>query len=121
MMDFKITFPAGYNEVNELDGNIDVHIVLESGDVLVATLFTLANIQKMITQFNSASFWASDMIIVKNLTHATIRDAIQEIIDDEYLEHACTHIGRVEKRYPGMSFEQIPDMADGYKLIANRD
>ncbi|WP_419700190.1 hypothetical protein [Mucilaginibacter sp. NFX135] len=119
-MNFKITFPAGYNEINELDGNIDVHIILESGDVFVATLFTLPNIQKMIAQFNSASFWASDMIIVRSLGHETIREAIQEIIDDEYLEHACTHIGRIEKRYPGLGFEQIPDMADGYKLLANR-
>jgi hypothetical protein len=120
MMEFKITFPAGYNETNEIDGNIDVHIVLESGDVFVATLFTLPNIQKMITQFNSASFWTSDMVIVKGLSHATIRDAVQELIDDEYLQHACTHIGSVEKRYPGTAFEQIPDMADGYKLLANQ-
>jgi len=121
MIDFKITFPAGYNEVNELDGNIDVYIILESGDVFVATLFTLPNIQKLITQFNSASFWASDMVIVKDLSHTSIREAIQELIDDGYLEHACTHIGTIEKRYPGRTFDQIPDMADGYKLIANRD
>ncbi|MDN5285642.1 MAG: hypothetical protein JWR38_1916 [Mucilaginibacter sp.] len=120
-MDFKITFPGGYNETNKLDDNIDVHIVLKSGDVFVSSLFTLSNIQKLITQFNSVSFWASDMIIVKDLSHETIRDAIQEIIDDEYLEHACTHIGRIEKRYPGITFEEIPDMADGRQLMQSRN
>ncbi|MBB6110428.1 hypothetical protein [Mucilaginibacter lappiensis] len=120
MMDFKITFPAGYNETNELDDNIDVHIILENGNVFVATLFTLANIQKLMTQSSSASFWASDMIIAANLSREGIRDTIQEVIDDEYLEHACTHIGRIEKRYAGMSFDQIPDMADGYKLIGKQ-
>lgn len=119
-MDFKITFPAGYKEINEVDGNIDVHIVLESGDVFVATLFTLSNIQRLMTQSSSASFWASDMIIAANLSREGIRDTIQEVIDDEYLEHACTHIGRIEKRYAGMSFDQIPDMADGYKLIGKQ-
>jgi hypothetical protein len=120
-MDFKITFPGGYHETNELDDNIDVHIVLKSGDVFVGSLFTLSNIQKLINQFNSASFWASDMIIVKDLGHKTIREAIREIIDDEYLEHACTHIGRIEKRYPGISFEAIPDMVDGRKLKPGLD
>ena len=120
-MDFKITFPAGHKQTNELDDNINVHIILENGNVFVATLFTLANIQRLMTQSGSASFWASDMIIAANLSQEGIRDTIQEVIDDEYLEHACTHIGRIEKRYPGMSFEQIPDMADGYKLIGKQD
>lgn len=112
-MEFKITFPGGDKQISKQDDNIDVHIVLETGDVFVASLFTVSNIQKLINQFNSASFWASDMIIVKDLSYETIRNAIQEIIDDEYLQHACTHIGRIEKRYPGITFEEIKDMTEG--------
>ncbi|MGF7040904.1 hypothetical protein [Mucilaginibacter lappiensis] len=121
MMDFKITFPAGYNETSEFDDNIDVNVIFKNGTVFVATLFTLVNIQKLMTKANSVSFWATDMVIVKNLNHKTIRAAIKEVIDDGYFESACTNIGRIEKQYPGMSFEQIPDMAEGYRLREKLD
>ncbi|MGJ1228259.1 hypothetical protein ACR78H_22170 [Sphingobacterium siyangense] len=41
-------------------------------------------------------FWASDMIIVPDLSHSTIRKAIQEALDDGYFENACSKIGAVK-------------------------
>ena len=104
-MNLKISVPAGYKVDDYLDGNIDVNVVVDDRDVYFATLFTIRNIEKLLSEQFLAKhyFWSTDMIIVENLEVKTIKKAIENLVNDGILESACTYIGRVEDlfvRYP---------------------
>jgi len=91
---FKLFFT---NRVADIfNDNIDIHIILSNDDVYVATLFTLKNIGMLMRRDEASYFWASDMIIVPDLSHSTIRKAIQDALDDGYFENACSKIGTVK-------------------------
>ena len=93
-MQFKFFFTHRVADI--FNGNIDIHIILSNDDVYVATLFTLKNIEMLMRRDESSYFWASDMIIVPDLSHSTIRKAIQEALDDGYFENVCSKIGTVK-------------------------
>jgi hypothetical protein len=86
------------------EGNIDVEITLENGDVYTATFFTLPNIESLFRK-NAESgecaggvyFWATDMIIVGTITESTIRKAIDDLIESDELRLACTKIKTVSR------------------------
>jgi hypothetical protein len=115
-MDFKIIFPAGYNLIDELNDNCDINIIFENGDVYFATLFTPLNIQYLLNKDGEPCFWATDMLIIKDLNKQTIREAIAQTIKDSYIEMAFSRIGQIEKQFPNMSFDEIPDVANGLDL-----
>jgi len=91
---FKLFFT--HRVVDIFNDNIDIHIILSNDDVYVATLFTLKNIAMLMQRDEASYFWASDMIIVPDLSHLTIRKAIQEALDDGCFENACSKIGTVK-------------------------
>ncbi|RKO68336.1 hypothetical protein D7322_27750 [Sphingobacterium puteale] len=93
-MQFKLFFTHRVEDI--FNDNIDIHIILSNDDVYVATLFTLNNIGMLMRRDEASYFWASDMIIVPDLSHLTIRKAIQEALDDGYFEKACSKIGTVK-------------------------
>ncbi|RKE57237.1 hypothetical protein DFQ12_2118 [Sphingobacterium detergens] len=93
-MQFKLFFTHRVTDI--FNDNIDIHIILSNDDVYVATLFTLKNIDMLMRRDDASYFWASDMIIVPDLSHLTIRKAIQEALDDGYFENACSKIGTVK-------------------------
>lgn len=45
---------------------------------------------------DASYFWASDMIILPDLSHLTIRKVIQEALDDGYFENARSKIDTVK-------------------------
>lgn len=120
-MDFKIIFPAGYQIKDVSNSNIDINIILKSGDVYWGTLFTIENIQHLLNKDGDPCFWATDMLIVKDLTEKTIREAIDRMIKDDFFAKAFSKTGDILKQYPGMSFDEIPDMAIGYNLNSKLD
>lgn len=93
-MQFKLFFTQRVEDI--FNDNIDIHIILSNDDVYVATLFTLKNIDMLMRRDAASYFWASDMIIVPDLSHSTIRKAIQDALDDGYFENACSKIGTVK-------------------------
>ncbi|WP_295677228.1 hypothetical protein [uncultured Mucilaginibacter sp.] len=115
-MSFKTIFPAGYNVENEMNDNIDINIVMENGDVYFGTFFTIQNVQHLLDKDEERCFWAKDMLIVKDLSKKTIREAVARTIKDAYTEMVFTKIGRIETKFRNMSFDDIPDMANGYEL-----
>jgi hypothetical protein len=117
MQDFKICFPVPLDCINdELDDNIDAHLVLADGRVYVATLYTIANIQSLMVQDDLLFFLATDMVIVKDLKKSTIRAALEETLrwDEGGIKMTLSYIGTIERqyhwRYPdGVSFDIIKD------------
>jgi hypothetical protein len=95
-MEFKIIFPSGYSVLNIDNDNIDVNVVLPNGEVYFGTLFTIANIQCLMDKEGEHYFWATDMIVVKDLSEEMIYKAIKELINSDYLFQALTKIGSIE-------------------------
>lgn len=114
-MKFKILFPSNYQINDVLNDNIDVHVVLKNGDVFFGTVFTILNIQDLMSSDAERSyFWSTNMIILKNLTKGAILKAIDEVITNGYLEHIFDKIGDIEKVYSNnLSFEQLEGISGG--------
>lgn len=112
-MNFKIIFPAGYNVINPDNDNIDVNIVLENRKVFFVTIFTLENIRQLINQGHENYFWATDMVIAKNISKQEIKKIITEIVYDEHIEQICSEIGNIEDIFPNSKTQyiDIEDMA----------
>jgi len=116
-MKFKVLFPAGYNVNDILNDNVDINIVLESGEVYFAIFLTILNIQYHMAKDDAHYFWSDDILIVKDLSQQTIRETISLTLDEGILERAFTKIGRLGENglYDGVSFQEIVDMANGYE------
>lgn len=110
MEPFKIIFLSGYQVKNISDDNLDIHLALENGNVFFATIFTIDNIKSLMLKDNTDYFWASDMVIVKDLRKETIWLAMAEIIRDEYLEGSFSKIGTVKEIYSGKNYDELEDM-----------
>lgn len=74
---------------NADDDNIDVSVEYNTGERYVATFFTLKNIQTLLTRYketgecNSGQYlWASDMIIVEELSEPVIGETVASLIED---------------------------------------
>ena len=68
-----------------VDDNVDVEVAFETGEHFVATFFTVENIKSQLRKYqrtgecrNGLYMWATDMIIVQELT----RDVIAQTVDD---------------------------------------
>jgi hypothetical protein len=108
MTNFKVTYPTGYQIKDPSNDNIDVNIILSNNSVYFGTLFTIINIEKIMKETNDVSFWATDMLIVKDLKKETINNSIKKIIENGYVEIIFSKIGLVETVYSNKkSFEDI--------------
>ncbi|WP_159728056.1 hypothetical protein [Sphingobacterium sp. 18053] len=94
-MQFKLSFTHRVEDI--FNDNVDIHIIVNNDEVYVATLFMLKNINMLMRRDEASYFWASDMVIVPNLSHLTIRKAIQEALNNACFENACSKIGAVKK------------------------
>ncbi|HEX7447995.1 MAG TPA: hypothetical protein VF306_10640 [Pirellulales bacterium] len=84
---------------DELDDNLDVQITLSDGRRYTATFFTLRNLESLFEKNRTTGecagglyLWASDMILVERLDHATIRATIADLISSDELASACLQI-----------------------------
>jgi hypothetical protein len=117
-MDFKVHFPSGYNLINELNDNIDINVILVNGDVYVASLFTVSNVESLLGKDGKSYLWSTDMIIVKDLNKRTIRETIEQIIETGYFEASCSKIGTVGQIFnEDDKYEDIVDMCGLMKII----
>ena len=110
MQNFKVIFPGGYKIKDIANDNIDLNIVLMDGSVFFATFFTITNIKGLMQKDHLVCFWATDMLIIKDLGKNTIRSAIIEIIDRGYFQYCFSKIGTIEKVYLGKKiYDEIID------------
>lgn len=96
-MNFRLSFPSGYEVEDIHDSNIDVYIMVDESDIFCATFFTLKNVQKLMntnlsSQGNSAGlyFWASDMIIITSITLENIINTVKDLIVDGIVKDVCS-------------------------------
>lgn len=84
---FFVLFPGGYRVRDIFNDNVDIYIVLKSNysKVYTATIFTLENIKMILENNHEKWFWASDFLIVKDLSRNTIYQSLDEILRNESL------------------------------------
>ena len=110
---FKISFPTGYQQTDIFQDNIDVNIILANGDIYFGTCFTVLDIQSIMSKGEEPYFWATDMVIVKDLRKETIREVVDYIIAEEYIDIIFSKIGTIgDHHIIWSSFEEIEDMND---------
>lgn len=79
-------------------GNTDVEITY-SGKVYAATFFTIDNIIELMDSYRTSGeccdgeyIWAADMILIRSIQKDSIHAAVQDLIENEELDKACTFI-----------------------------
>jgi hypothetical protein len=72
--------------------NVDVEVQFVSGERYVATLFTIENIETLMSRCKTSGecnagsyFWAADMVIIEKMTLEAIQELIEYLIDDNEL------------------------------------
>lgn len=101
-MIYKVKFPGGYEVEDVRNDNIDTHIIVETGEVFFATLFTLENVKILIEIHNPpVFFWATDMLIVASLEKKIIKTTIDAIFDEGIFEVVFDKIGNIGSIYGG--------------------
>ena len=92
---FTISIYTGWDELKSNDNNLDVHVFLDSGEHYVATFFTLENLKTLMTRYEKSGecasgqyFWASDMIIVRQITEKVLLETVQYMLDQDELDCA---------------------------------
>jgi hypothetical protein len=109
-MEFKILLTTPYEYINILNDNIDINVILPTGEVYFGVFFSIANIQNLLEKSDSGYFNSEDMIIVKELTVPTIRYAVTNIINNGVIELVMSKIGYIKSVLPGIStYEEIKD------------
>ena len=111
-------YPSGYSIDSVENDNIDIHVILENNEVYFATLFTLKNIEYLMSKNFDSCFWADDMIIVHNLGKKTIKESIKKIISDGYLNASFSKIGDIKSVYANKtSFDDFSDKSENIKIV----
>ncbi|WP_299107026.1 hypothetical protein [uncultured Tenacibaculum sp.] len=119
-MKYLIKYPLEFIVEDKKDTNLDINVVLETDEVFFATIFTIENIKNLIVKDQSSYFWATDMIIVKEVTKRAIYEAIGDIIEDGYLEMSLSKIGSTSDVYgEGSSFVTL--QGKGHLSIVRND
>jgi hypothetical protein len=105
---FALTIYAGDDEVDHfngnnaeplIDANVDVRVDREDGRAYHLTFFTLKNLQSLMKKFREATdsdhanyVWASNMVVVENLSAAVIREAVTQMIVSDDLRNIALDI-----------------------------
>jgi hypothetical protein len=98
-MKFQVRSPSGQAIVAAMDDNVDVLIDLEDGRSYAATFFTTRNLETLMARYresgecaNGAYVWASDMIVVAELSQAVIDTAVADLIATGEIESCCARL-----------------------------
>lgn len=91
-MDFSLHYPTGLTEPTK-DGNVDVRIELADGRVFSVTFFTLTNLETLMARWGRTGecasglyVWATNMIVVQEITHAVINRVAQDLVETGDIE-----------------------------------
>ena len=92
MTDFSLHFPTGLTEPTK-DDNAEVRIELADGRAYSVTFFTLANLETLMARWgrtgecaNGLYVWATNMIVVQEITHAVINRVAQDLVETGDIE-----------------------------------
>jgi hypothetical protein len=93
MRKFKIHYPVPLLDDSVIDDNVDLNIILESGDVFFGLAMTPENIRKILNKKEYSYFWTTDFIVLPDLQKATIRIAVEEALGCGEFDSIFTPIG----------------------------
>ena len=88
--DYQLTICSGIALLDPNNDNVDVQVTFPNGESFSAVFFTPQNIETLMKHYkktgecaNGLYFWASDMIIVQELTEHTICKTINNLLAEE--------------------------------------
>ena len=88
--DYQLTIYSGIALLDPNNDNVDVQVTFPNGESFSAVFFTPQNIETLMKHYkktgecaNGLYFWASDMIIVQELTEHTICKTIDNLLAEE--------------------------------------
>ena len=95
----KVKIYSGVDGVNNINCNVDVEVRLSDGNKYVATFFTMENLKELFDKFqhtgecaNGLYVWATQMIVVRDLSPRTIQRTIENLLEEGELEKAFARI-----------------------------
>ena len=96
---YSIHVHHGLKWVDPADGNADLEVRFEDGSRYAATFFTLNN-RRLLFEKNEQTgecreglyLWASDMVIVRELSEASISETVADLINQEEFEGAFSRL-----------------------------
>jgi hypothetical protein len=90
----------GLEGIDRVDDNVDLEVRFDDGSRYAATFFTLDNLRSLFAKNEQTGecgggvyFWASNMVILKQLTEASIALTVAELIAQGEFESAFTKLG----------------------------
>ena len=88
--DYQLTIYRGIASLDPNNDNVDVQVTFPNGESFSAVFFTLQNIDTLMKRCkktgecaNGLYFWASDMLIVQELTEQTICATVDNLLAEE--------------------------------------
>lgn len=113
MINFKIVFPTGYNPVDVSNDNFDINVIFSDGRIFWCTIYTPKNILTLLDNSEESFFWATNMLIVRDLRRNTIRLAIEQSIENEIFISVAEEIGELKNNSVYSSYDEIYDFSTG--------
>ena len=90
---YQLTIYCGITPLDPDNDNVDVQVTFPNGENFSAVFFTLQNIDALMKHYkktgecvNGLYFWASNMMIVQELTEQTICETIDNLLAEEEFE-----------------------------------
>ncbi len=87
---YQLTIYNGIAPLNPDNDNVDVQVTFPNGESFSAVFFTLQNIDTLMKHYKKTGecakglyFWASDMLIVQELTEQNICETIDNLLAEE--------------------------------------
>ena len=87
--DYELTIYHGIAPFDSNNYNVDVEVTFPNGESYTAVFFTLQNIETLMKQYKKTGecadglyFWASDMVIVQQISEKTICATIDKLLAD---------------------------------------
>ncbi|MDE0484163.1 MAG: hypothetical protein OXI67_16410 [Candidatus Poribacteria bacterium] len=91
--DYELTIYHGIAPFDSNNYNVDVEVTFPNGESYTAVFFTLQNIKTLMKQYKKTGecadglyFWASDMVIVQQISEKTICATIDKLLAEDEFE-----------------------------------
>ncbi len=91
--DYELTIYHGIAPFDPNNDNVDVEVTFQNGESFSAVFFTLQNIETLMKRYKKTGecadglyFWASDMVIVQQLSEKIICATIDKLLTEDEFE-----------------------------------
>ncbi len=102
--DYELTIYRGITPLDSNNDNVDVEVTFPNGESYSAIFFTLQNIETLMKRYQKTEecadglyFWASDMVIVQQISEKTICATIDKLLAEDEFESVFPKIKNLQK------------------------